>query len=516
MDSISQPIQQISTKINTPQILQKGLYAVWGVSFLLLILSIFGVISQRQTIKTIGKDAAPSILAAQQIRDSFADIDASLANELLLDPVKDTKALEQVAKDFRKNQKKIADRTVAAAKNITYPAEERIVRALQLKGSDYFLKLQEARDAQKIGSKDKALVAYRDAAELVDAKLTRSRFSSESILLSNETKEEVDRLNKGGISALAEELDRVNFLELDNAYSQQNFYNGGMTLLIAVVGLSQIGMLILLQLFIYQRMRRMLNLPLLAASAIAILFLSHTIFSLVSANNNLKVAKKDAFNSIHSLRQARALSYMANADESRYLLDRVNSTEHERAFKEKIARIITLPQGKSLRDVINTIPPAKENLNFQLAGFSGFYAEELSNITFEGERDGAVATLNKLDEYLKIDAEIRRLYRSGKIAEAIALCTGKSNVVFEEYKVANQKVREINQKAFDDRINAGFDNLDSFGLMGYKSVIGDTKDTESNGNRLPIGSFEIIACLSIASIATLTLFGLRPRLAEYL
>jgi hypothetical protein len=36
---------------------------------------------------------------------------------------------------------------------------------------------------------------------------------------------------------------------------------------------------------------------------------------------HLKVAKQDAFDSILALTQARAVSYDANADESRYLVD---------------------------------------------------------------------------------------------------------------------------------------------------------------------------------------------------
>ena len=36
---------------------------------------------------------------------------------------------------------------------------------------------------------------------------------------------------------------------------------------------------------------------------------------------HLRVAKKDAFDSVLALTQARAVSYDANADESRYLID---------------------------------------------------------------------------------------------------------------------------------------------------------------------------------------------------
>jgi hypothetical protein len=462
MNSIPTPSQKIGKRFDTPQILRSSLYAVWGASLLLLLVSIAGVSSQRQAIKTVGKDAAPSILAAQQLRDSFADIDASLANELLLDPVKNQKELTQVFVSFDENRKKIAVRLVSTARNITYSEEEKIVQTLQLKGSEYFLKLQEARDARKRGDKVGVLTIYRSAAEIVDR----------------------------DILPQAEQLDRVNSQALESTYNNQGTSNGVISLFVALIGLVAVGILVLIQLFIYQRMRRILNLHLLGATAIAILFLAYTINAIVSASVNLKVAKEDAFDSIHSLRQARALSYMANADESRYLLDIENKDKHERAFNVKIAKLVTLPSGgKSLADIVRSIPSTSGDEKFQLSGFTGLYAEQLKNITFEGELAVTVDTLRKLDNYLKIDTEIRQLARSGKIAEAIALCTGKSNDVFEEYKAANEKVRLINEKAFATKIEAGNNNL---------------------------SNFEIIALTSIGSIAILTLFGLRPRLAEYL
>jgi hypothetical protein len=486
MNSIPSPTHKLDRKFNTLQIIRFGLYASWGVSLIFLVLSIYTKNLQQQAIKTVGIDAAPSILTAQQLRDSFADIDASLANELLLKPGENTQALA----DFEKNQKKIADRLVAAARNITYPAEEKIVQTLQLKGSDYLLKLQEARDHNRRGDKVGALTAYRSAASLMDSEILPE----------------------------AEKLDRVNSQELENTYTQQGFYNGALALLVALVGLLQIGILVLIQIFIFQRMRRIFNLPLLAASAISILFLGYTLNAIVGAATNLKIAKEDAFDSIHNIRQARALSYMANADESRYLLDTIDAQKHDRAFKAKIDKLITVPQGKSLKDVIDTIPK-QGNQKFQLNGLTGFYAEQLKNITFDDELPATVDALTKLDNYLTIDTQIRQLYRSGKIAEAIALCTGnnpgQSNEAFEKYRNANQAIKLINEKAFDRHINAGFDLLDPFGIMGYKSSIVEQKNSQ-NFTRSPIGSFEIIAFISIGSIAMLTLFGLRPRLAEYL
>jgi hypothetical protein len=462
MTSIPTMQQKAVKKFNTLQILRGGWYSIWAVSLLLLVASIVGVNSQRQALKTVGKDATPSIVTSQQLRDSFADLDASLANELLLKPGQDR---QQVLADFEINRKKIADRLVDAAKNITYPAEEKIIKSLQLNSSSYLLKLQEARDARNRNDLLGALNIYRSAAILVDKEILPQ----------------------------TEQLDFVNSQELETTYARQNLTSSGITLLVALLGLVQISILISIQIFLYRRMRRLLNLPLMGATAIATVFLLYTISALVTTNSDLRVAKEDAFESIHALRQARSLSYMANADESRYLLDTGSADLHDRAFKNKLSKILTLPSGKSLTDVIKLIPQSDQNLIFRLDGLSGLYATQLSNITFDGELPATIDMLKKLDVYLQIDAQIRQLYRSGKIAEAITLCTGyqqgQSNWAFEQYRKSNQKLREINEAVFEKKIEVANQRLNYF---------------------------EIIAPLALGSIAVITLFGLRPRLAEYL
>ncbi|WP_309735800.1 hypothetical protein [Chamaesiphon sp. OTE_75_metabat_556] len=456
MTSIPKPAQNLVSKYQTPQILRGSWYATWGVSLLLLMISIVGVGSQRNALKTVGKDAAPSILTAQQLQDSFADMDASLANELLLKPGEN----RQVLADFDKNRKKIADRLVAAAKNITYPEEEKIVQSLQLNLSGYLLKLQAARDAHKRGDSIDTLNIYRSAASLMDR----------------------------DIIPQAIELSRVNSQYLENTYAEQRTVNGSIGFLIAIVGLVQIAILVIIQLFLYQRMRRVLNLPLLGATAIAIIFLGYTISSFMGATNNLKVAKEDAFNSLHALRQMRSLSYKANADESRYLLDRSNATQHERSFNDKIAKILIIPPTLNSNNIVTNALEDK-----QTPGLTGLLAQALNNITFTGERELAIETFKSFNEYLKIDTQIRQLASSGKLAEAIALCIGvregESNWAFDRYKSIHTQLMDLNKKEFDQNVELGNARL---------------------------ANFEVIAATALGSVAILTLFGLRPRLAEYL
>jgi hypothetical protein len=458
MTSMPRSTKKLAEKFNTPQILRSGWYTVWGISLLLLIVSIYGVNSQREAIKTVGDDTVPSVLLAQRLKDSFADMDASLANELLLKP--GDKEQAGVLKSFETNRLKIAERLIGAAKNIIYPGEQKLVQDLQLNGSAYLLKLQEARDTQKRGDPIGTLNIYREAASFMDNSIIKK----------------------------AEELSQLNFDELNKKYDRQKLTNGGIELLISIVGLVQIAILVMIQIFLYQRMRRILNLPLLCATAIGIILLGYTLNSLIGATANLKTAKEDAFGSLHALRQMRSLSYKANGDESRYLLDRVNAATHEQAFNDKIARIIKVPSGSSIDSIVANVNQGKTT-----PGLTGLFADELNNITFAGEDKLAIETLVEFNNYLAIDTKIRQLYRSGKIAEAIALCIGnnpgQSNWAFDKYKDAQTHLIALNEKEFYRNIKIGSDRL---------------------------AYFEIIATISLGSVAILTLFGLRPRLMEYL
>jgi len=109
------------------------------------------------------------------------------------------------------------------------------------------------------------------------------------------------------------------------------------------MGLVQVVILVIIQIFLYQRMCRILNLPLLGTTAIIIIFSGYALSSFINTTNNLKVAKADTFDSLYALRQIRSISDKANADESRYLLDRSHTIVHEQSFNDKNNKNLTIP-----------------------------------------------------------------------------------------------------------------------------------------------------------------------------
>jgi len=468
MATITQKSTKAIKKLTTPQLIRSGLYIVWGAGLLLLTTTILGIQEQRNAIKTVGRDAVPSIITAQRLKDGMAGMDAFAASEFLV-PSSNTQNsfLEPVEKDndgtivqsYNERYRSVTERLIAAANNITYDEEREPIQTMQLGIGEYVAKIQQARDAHARRDQAGTLAAYLSAVEILDKTLLPA----------------------------ADRLDQANLKVLDRTYGEQRFASARSLFLIAIVTLGLAGILVMLQLFLSQRTRRTFNPFLLSATAIALLFLVHTIGSLLSASNHLKVAKEDAFDSMHVLRQARALAYGANADESRYLLDVRNAATHEQAFFNKLNQIAAPPIGQTLEQI--TLLAQQDT---KLTGLTGFLGEELSNITFPGERQAVIDNLSTLSQYLQIDKQIRQLQQSGKYREAIALCVGnnpgESNWAFEQFKKANQKTYDVNDKAFKDAITQGDQDLEGF---------------------------EVKSTIVTITIALLVLLGVMPRLKEY-
>jgi len=445
-------------KLNTPQLFQGGLYLTWAASLLMLVSTMSGIQGQRHAINTIGKESTPSITTAQRLKDAAAGMDAYIVKELLLPSGQNQDAV----KGYEERYEKLTQRLVAAAESISYGDKERKpIETLQLELGNYIAKIQQARDFHERGDTNNMVVAYRSAAEIMDQKLLPA----------------------------ADALDKVNVDALNLTYNKEKFYSGKSLFFIVISGVALITILIGLQIFLSKRTRRTFNPMLLAASAIAIAFLNYTTGAFLSASQNLRIATEDAFSSMHTLRQARALGYIANAAQSRYLLDPAFALNHEQAFFNTIAKIAKPSDGETFETVAATASASGYKPN----NITGLLADQLKNITFAGEREATVNNLTTLGTYIAIDKQIRQLERAGKHTEAIALCLGnqpgQSNWAFDEFRLkANQKTFDINQAAFDKAIKQGFRDVDGF---------------------------EFTTPVALSAIAVLTLFGLLPRLKEY-
>ena len=369
----------------------------------------------RHSVQTVGKDTVPSIVAAQHIRSLLADANANVMNAILTrEP-----AGGPFMKEYRREINDATGELVTAIQNITYGDEEK---------TPLLTIMQNLSEYQRFVG---AISTKSGDAEIND------------ILAAN-------ALMRDKVLTAAAALDQANFKHLDETYSahkSQLFmsvapYVFGLILLLGALGWTQV--------LLFKKTHRVISPGFAAATVVTIVFALYSGFMLKSTESALKVAKADAFDSIHALWKARAIAYDANADESLYLIYHGHGDAQEKstaAFRSKVNEILN-NNGKN---------------NAQYGGFLG---EELANITFEGEKEVATESVTTFAEYLKIDGKIRELEKSGQYKEALALNIGtkpgESNWAYDRFDKALGKTIDMNQKEFDRNVSKAFSKLNVF------------------------------------------------------
>ena len=445
------------------------LLSLTGVFFLAILIA---AQVHRDAMQAIGFDAAPSIIAAQHIKAALADMDADEANVLLAPP----NTANSATKGLMARRDEAEHALLAASGNVTYDAERAPIETLQVAGSFYNRLAQEAEDLHDFGAPNAGSplnVNYYEAlAILMDEKLLPA----------------------------ADALDDANNVELQRTYKHQTVTSGLTTAVVALVGLATLGALLWIQLFLSDRTHRTLNPALFFATLAALFLFLYAFGALVNEQHQLKVAKEDSFESIHALWQARAVAYQANAEESRFLLDPRFAADASRDFFREAGSLATLPPGMSASELLTL-----ESHGQKVAGFTGYIADELKNITFPGERRAAIKTLAAYEDYLEIDAEMRRLQNSGQHQDAVNLCignaVGQSDWAFDQFDQALGETLRINQQHFDQSVN---DGLASVGALNGHLSLSEVAHT-----------LELKSLIFSVAIAILIALGLAPRIKEY-
>ncbi len=137
-----------------------------------------------------------------------------------------------------------------------------------------------------------------------------------------------------------------------------------------------------------------------------------------AGQNDLKVAKKDAFDSVVALDTGRSIA-ATNADESRYLIDPERAAQYQAAFLAKSLEITKLPTPVTIYTFDATLAPEIADAEKGRIDFGGYLGTELNNVTFPGERRAALATLQAWATYEKDDRRLRANWSDGQQAEAI-------------------------------------------------------------------------------------------------
>ncbi|SDM51742.1 hypothetical protein SAMN04487981_101793 [Streptomyces sp. cf386] len=279
----------------------------------------------------------------------------------------------------------------------------------------------------------------------------------------------------------------------DTRYTSARSTLSAQLVAVIVLGLLLLAVLGVLQWYLARRFRRILNPGVLAATVCALLAVVLGAQLLSASSEYLRVARRDAFDSVVALSRARAIAYDANADESRYLLDPERRDRYERAFLAKSRELYGI-EGATLSSYdsgLATTWQAYESDSDDLR-FTGEFRRELDNITFAGERAAAEETVRAYAVYQRDDRRIRALLEQGEERAAVEFCItwepGMSNAHFGAWMAALDGVTDINRDHFAAAVRDG---------------------------RSTVGALLPWACGLLPAALLLTAVGLRPRLAEF-
>ncbi|WP_225830039.1 hypothetical protein [Streptomyces sp. NK08204] len=315
------------------------------------------------------------------------------------------------------------------------------------------------------GGKPAALADYRKATDLLQERLLPA---SRSLVASN---------------------DRA----FDAEYSAARSTLAAQLAATAALGVLLLGVLGVMQWYLARRFHRILNPTLLAATLSTLLAVILGAQMLTSSSEDLRGARRDAFDSVVALSRARAIAYDANADESRYLLDQQRREQYEDAFLVKSQQLYGL-KGTTMSTYDAELAATWQayKRDHHDLRFTGEFRRELDNITFPGERAAGEKTVETYAVYQRDDRKIRTLVAQGKAQQAVAFCIswepGMSNAHFGAWMAALDQLTRINRAHFASSVQDG------------RSAV---------SGLLPWAGGLLLAAM------VLTLLALRPRLAEF-
>jgi hypothetical protein len=386
-----------TSRWTTPRALRALLGASWVATALLFAVSLRALDADRAALRVLSQDTAPSIVTAQELGAQLADLDVQLAASLL-----GSAATRDVANElFELRRSTVTRCLVDAANNATLGNADRIPVVVMNEELGRYLELA-------------ARAQWLYAENAPDLALGLMRIATDQMH---------DRILPQAVA-----LDRVKREQMDQRYDAAQRASRGYELEAIVTGALLMTVLVGAMAFVRTRMRRRLVPGLLLAAALAVLCTSQMVTRFRVAREDLRVARDDAFNSIHALWRARAVAFDARGDEERWLLDRARAGSYQTGFLLKTGQLLSGHAG------------------------TGLLADELHNVTFLGERDAAQAAVQALGDYLGADDRMRALERQGKHADALDAALGsrpdQAGPVFDRLDAALQRTTAINQDAF--------------------------------------------------------------------
>ncbi|WP_019634864.1 hypothetical protein [Actinomadura atramentaria] len=423
------------------------------------------VADARHGMRVIGHDAGPQVVATSDLYFQLTDMDAQLANALLIGGSQGLGATRaQALARYEQNHAKAATALLQAAKLADEPSENATAQEVVIALGDYErLAGQALLLDQQFGHtagppSQRVLDLYRQASDIM----------------------KLDVLPK------AYNLTLDNGTLVRHTYEDERAAVRNGVIAVVAAGAVLVVLLLALQVFLTRRFRRVLNPPLALATLVAVALTAFGAVTLSAQSAHLKRAKEDGFDSILSLSRARAIGNSANADQTRYLLDPGRADTYEQVFLSKSQSVLYLKAG-NLAAYNDAVQRQRGR-----TGFLGFLGTEAAQRGIAGQDAALAKVIAAYRTFQADDHRIRGLVEAGRRDEAIRArlgrTAGSSAADFAAYDGSLVKLVQIHRDVFDDAVRDGD---------------GGTRHWEWG---LPVAGL---------LVAALVLLGVRPRLAEY-
>ena len=395
------------------------------------------------SVQAVGRDTAPSIIAAEQIQACLASADANGLNATLINAPQQSKQWER----YRDNMNCAHSSLITASQNMATGNPDR----------SFLFTIESS-----LGAYEYSMGQARDH---VDGPLTS------------------DLLFQQQISPASNSLDTSTYARLKQLYDQHHALIDWQIPLVWFCFLLLLGALGASQWYLFRRTRRMITIGFAVASVGTILVLIYSAVVLNTGEAQLRAAKQNSLDNINALWSAKAIAYDMNALESLYMLhygDTTKLTKDEQSFTTFAQSIVNIDPLKAVTNAEYHQP------------FGGYLGNELSHISYPGERDAAIKAVDSWAAYSTIDTQMRDLMKASDSGQASYFNTrflqDQSSLAFNQFDQAISRVIAIDQSHFDEQITSALNILQPFPFILTGWLVGC-----------------IIACIS----------GMKPRMDEY-
>jgi len=412
----------------TPGRIAGGFVLVVAAALLAGAVNLVAATNAATSIRIVGRDAEPSVVLALQIGAVMADLDATATNDALAAGV----SAAGTSRRWRDGKAELDRLVIEASRNITYPDETIALQGVLRWTGEYHAALAEA----------------RDAADPARPFISIQRLQWSHRLLRNFALPQADALAAANRKPLLDGYD---------AYRTSSWRDGGAAALtVALLA----AILVVLQVFLTRRTRRLVNAPAAAATLLGLCIIGGLLAVTLKERESLRAARFDCYDSLDPLYSAKVVAAEMNADLSLWLLDPAGRAAASQAFDTEARALLdldwrdvsTVNRYRAELDGAQGIERRGEAANALAAVHAkgGLLGKELANITFGvAERDPATEAVRSLLAFLQVADRLRKLTSPSQMAEAVQLREGPGAQALARLTSALDATIGVNQVEFD-------------------------------------------------------------------